>query len=375
MKRLILIAALALLAGAAGGPLAAAPPPGPARHVIGISTALSAKDFATEDAYRRAIFSVTDRAVAGLPAGDDKLIVYPEMVGTWLCLLGEPASVLSAATTKDALVRSVLRPQNLPRVLGTTAMVALCAPANGLMEMVQKAVFVTKGPRSLQCWHDTFAEVARRHRAYVCAGSILAPDFTVDAKGKVRQHGYKVFNQSAIFGPNGALLSRTKKVFLTADEGPFVDAAKVGELRVVDTPFGKLGDMICADGWFPEAYLALNDAEILLQPSFGSNRLKWNAPWGGYSGQLYPTDVDPKDQGVLTEGQAWRKYSLETRMLSTKALVGVNVFMRGQIFEMPTGGRAFIATRPDAATKTLSIVESRDLDKESILRVALGPKP
>jgi hypothetical protein len=260
-------------------------------------------------------------------------------------------------------------------VVWTAAMVALCAPANDLMGMVQKAVFVTKGPRSLRCWHDTFAEVARKHRAYVCAGSILAPDFSMDAKGAVRQRGYKVFNQSAIFGPTGALLSRTKKVFLTADEGPFLDGAKVSELAVVDTPFGKIGNMICADGWFPETYLALADAEILLQPSFGSNRLKWNSPWGGYSGQLYPVDVDPKDQGKITEGEAWRKYSMESRLVGTKATCGVNVFMRGDFFEMPLGGRALVATRPDAATKKLSIVESADLDNESILRVAIGAKP
>jgi hypothetical protein len=53
--------------------------------------------------------------------------------------------------------------------------------------------------------------------------------------------------------------------------------------------------------------------------------------------------VDPTDVGVLTEAQAWRKYALAGRISQAGARCGINVFLRGELWDLAAhGGRATI---------------------------------
>lgn len=86
------------------------------------------------------------------------------------------------------------------------------------------------------------------------------------------------FNTAFIINPEGELILKYRKIHHAPIESKtsphdVLDAyvKKYGEeslFPVVDTPIGKLGCMICADGWLPETArcLALNGAEIILFP-------------------------------------------------------------------------------------------------------------
>jgi predicted amidohydrolase len=138
----------------------------------------------------------------------------------------------------------------------------------------------------------TFSGIARDFGLWVVAGSAMLPrnrlgedsaDFVpLDAR---------VYNTSYTFAPDGRCAAVTRKVNLvpTQEDVLHLSSGRPEELRVVDTPFGRLGTLICYDG-FHEAHtsgepgfcpigpvLDALGADVLAQPS--ANAWPWDAPW------------------------------------------------------------------------------------------------
>lgn len=87
--------------------------------------------------------------------------------------------------------------------------------------------------------------------------------------GLLERDGNEVFNTAVTLGPSGILGSYRKQhlPFMGADR--FVSPGRGSSPRVVSTPFGKVGVMICFDLRFPESAreLALQGAEIIAMPT------------------------------------------------------------------------------------------------------------
>jgi predicted amidohydrolase len=83
-----------------------------------------------------------------------------------------------------------------------------------------------------------------------------------------------VYNAAVLLGPDGKLLGKYRKVCLPRseiDEG----VAPGSDYPVFETRFGKVGMMICYDGFFPEVAreLANRGAEVIAWPVWGCNPL------------------------------------------------------------------------------------------------------
>ena len=106
-----------------------------------------------------------------------------------------------------------------------------------------------------------FGELARQHNLYIVAG-LLERD----------QH--KVYNVAVLLGPDGKLAGKYRKVALprTEIDGGITPGT---EYPVFETRFGKLGMMVCYDGFFPEVArgLSRNGAEVIAFPVWGCNPL------------------------------------------------------------------------------------------------------
>jgi hypothetical protein len=50
--------------------------------------------------------------------------------------------------------------------------------------------------------------------------------------------------------------------------------------------------------------------------------------------------VDSSDEGRLREGEAWGKYALAGRLAESGARAGINVFLRGHLWDLGADGRA-----------------------------------
>ena len=108
---------------------------------------------------------------------------------------------------------------------------------------------------------EYFGKLAKEHQLYIVAGL-------------VERDGHSVYNTAALLGPDGNLVGKYRKV--TLPRGEIEAGLRPGStLPVFDTSFGKVGMMICYDGFFPEVARGLtnNGAEIIAWPVWGCNPL------------------------------------------------------------------------------------------------------
>ncbi|MFC1765072.1 carbon-nitrogen hydrolase family protein [Planctomycetota bacterium] len=79
-----------------------------------------------------------------------------------------------------------------------------------------------------------------------------------------------LYNTVVIIGPNGDILNRHRKVMPTNAERMVWGFGDATGLKVVDTPAGRLGTLICWENYMPQARLAMyaQGIEIYIAPTF-----------------------------------------------------------------------------------------------------------
>ena len=106
---------------------------------------------------------------------------------------------------------------------------------------------------------EYFGGLAKKHNIY------LVP-------GLLERDGHLVYNVAVLIGPDGKIVGKYRKVCLPRGE---VEAgiAPGSEYPVFSTRFGKVGMMVCYDGFFPEVARQLTNhgAEVIAWPVWGCN--------------------------------------------------------------------------------------------------------
>jgi N-carbamoylputrescine amidase len=85
-------------------------------------------------------------------------------------------------------------------------------------------------------------------------------------------HGAVFFNSVAVMGPDGSLVHRYRKMHIPQDPGfeeKFFFAPGDLGWPVFETPWGRIGVLICWDQWYPEAarLMALQGARVIFYPT------------------------------------------------------------------------------------------------------------
>jgi predicted amidohydrolase len=106
-----------------------------------------------------------------------------------------------------------------------------------------------------------FADLAKQHNLYI-------------VPGLVERDGHLLYNTAPLISPDGQILGKYRKTCLPRSE---IEAGLCpgSDYPVFDTRFGKLGIMICYDGFFPEVARELSNrgAEVIAWPVWGCNPL------------------------------------------------------------------------------------------------------
>lgn len=86
--------------------------------------------------------------------------------------------------------------------------------------------------------------------------------------------GHSIYNTAVLLDPNGDCLGKYRKVSLPPSEAAS-GIAPGNEFPVFQTRFGKVGMMVCYDGFFPEVARELSNrgAEVIAWPVWGCNQL------------------------------------------------------------------------------------------------------
>ena len=297
------------------------------------------------------------------------LAVWPEMLGAPLGLMGHLHRVRACTTAQAAMTRVALA--ELPRLLG--------AAVRHRPRSLEECLFTTVAPRVHHALWTTFSAIAREHGLWVVAGSALLPRDRLGHTGPgFTPEGARTYNTSYTFAPDGACVAVTRKVNLvpTQEDTLRLSPGRPEELRVVETPFGRLGTLICYDG-FREPHTAREPgfvpaapvvdalgAQVLAQPS--ANAWAWDAPWAFN---------DPGEHQLRRE--QWFNEGLFTQLRALRHVrYAVNPQLVGTFFENTFEAPSLILERsPTGDVQVLARAE--DPRAEDVLRatVPLAPPP
>ncbi|HLJ92083.1 MAG TPA: carbon-nitrogen hydrolase family protein [Gemmataceae bacterium] len=106
-----------------------------------------------------------------------------------------------------------------------------------------------------------FGQLAQRYNLYIVAGLVERAD-------------HLIYNVAVLIGPDGRVVGKYRKAALPRSE---IEAgiAPGNDYPVFATRFGKVGMMVCYDGFFPEVARQLTNhgAEVIAWPVWGCNPL------------------------------------------------------------------------------------------------------
>ncbi len=108
---------------------------------------------------------------------------------------------------------------------------------------------------------EYFGTLAAKHRLHI-------------ALSLYERDAHLVYNTAVLLGPDGRLIGKYRKVCLPHSEVA-KGIAPGHDYPVFDTAFGKVGMMVCYDGFFPEVARELSNrgAEVIAWPVWGCNPL------------------------------------------------------------------------------------------------------
>lgn len=130
----------------------------------------------------------------------------------------------------------------------------------GLKETDKVAVSEVEGKGQIQ---DFLSKIAKKHRIWVIGGSVPLKS----------NYPNKVRNSCLVYDDKGKQVARYDKIHLFGldlgnehyHEEKTIEAGDA--IKVVDTPFGKIGLSICYDLRFPELYRAMGEVDMIVVPS------------------------------------------------------------------------------------------------------------
>lgn len=258
--------------------------------------ALFDKRFRTGDIVQEGVDDVASHLLGPTdphdPVGTARdLVVFTEDVGLVLAFQGTRAASVRdpSLSAVDALTRIAL--MRLPQVLLNLASFDVS---------LNRAVFLALTDTFWRGFHQTFSRIADEYDVYLAACENVADVYESTDPVKVRIFGDpehpertnvflpvdgNVYNQTVLYDPDGRIVAKTRKVYLTPpEEDPsFFDlsSGSIENLQAVDAPLGRLVVMISKDAWMADVIDRADEmgAQIVVQPD--ANPGPWAAVVGG----------------------------------------------------------------------------------------------
>ena len=304
-----------------------------------------------------------DAARARRPDGafaHECLAVFPEMIGAFLPLAGRSEAARRASTMDGALARVALR--SLPAIARAMRAGRTLSPTIGLL------LAAAPGVRAL--YAGAFRRFAIAHSAWVVAGSALLPRNALgDLADAFEPDGGRVYNTSYTFAPDGRLAGCARKVNLvpTLEDTLGLSPGSPAELRPVEAPFGRVGTMICYDGFYvphtrrepgfrrlARHYDDLGCA-VLAQPA--ANPWPWDGRWAfAEPGEVQLRREQWESEGLLAQLRG--EPLCAVRYAATAQLLG-------QVFENRFEGRSHLLARDASGARVLAEAARADAAPEA----------
>ena len=319
--------------------------------LVAVQLEVDAAVVASGDVYRAEINDAAACAIeeAGTTT-DQRFLVFPEIAGHLALLALAPAPAHRAKTLSTALAgAAVRRPLEVLRGVASSRRLA-----------PKHAVLAALAPDGEKYWRSVFGPLARRHDAWVVAGSHLrltpAGDLT---------------NASMLFAPDGRCVATTDKVNLVpgiedgAPGGLGLARGAAADVPIVETPMGKVCTIVCYDG-FAEPHTSLERfvplgpelagrGGVTIAANPAANPWYWDEPWppkklaGGM------------ERAAGTRADQWEREGLRASMLRDAfARFGVTAHLVGHVLDLHFDGCSEILERSGDGVRVLARSKHHD---------------
>lgn len=290
--------------------------------LVAIQMQYRLEDYRSAEAFRERVLGLMRTLRQRLSKGE-LLAVFPEDVGLGLIFTQDFERIQTSKTMVEAGLRLMERYQ-----INAFA-------SEGGFAGATRALLRTLSPFVERVYHETFAEAARVAKAWIVAGS--AP---------IAQNEC-VYNICYAYNPKGERVLVQRKINLVPleQESGLNLCAAPRELPTVNTPAGKLGVLICLDGFYHELIdqHTKRGVRIIAMPSY--NPLPWSKE----------------------EAQGWET-GLLAGVQKHPNLIGVNPMGVGGFFDVYAEGQSSIvaqkAKTPDGSGY---LARAKTKDQEEIL--------
>jgi hypothetical protein len=280
-------------------------------RVFAMQPKLSLAWMDSRQSYHDKLFALADVDVApNLRADGRNLVVWPEDLGLWAALTGQRAADARASGSLVGAVATLFG-SYAPQSAYYTGAYPEVASRFPQVRLLALALTDTFGRTAV----ETFSELAAKYHVYLEAGVNMTQAWRVvcrtdehppqepcteqnpakvemlgDPQESDRGYAYeatspRVSNMALVFGPDGKLISKQVKNYITPsevgqDEGvvaalDLVPGSIWGDLLPVRTPVGTLGFVTSKDAWMPDVVDKLEEGhvDLLIQPEFFSGDL------------------------------------------------------------------------------------------------------
>ena len=226
--------------------------------VVAIQMCISLEDYRSEKHLASRIDELLASAKRRMQTDVPALVVFPEDVGLGMLFLDDYEAVKGCKSILEAAA-----------VLSQRYASSIRHAMDSYKVSSTRAILLALGKKLESRYRRLFSQAARKHGVTLVAGSAPLPD---------SKRAGEVYNTCYVFDPKGRLILTQRKVHLIPleqQEGMDLSAGKIEELRLVNTPAGRLGVAICLDGFHADVIEAVvrQKARLVAQPSF--NPLPW----------------------------------------------------------------------------------------------------
>ncbi|HWO24579.1 MAG TPA: nitrilase-related carbon-nitrogen hydrolase [Kofleriaceae bacterium] len=319
--------------------------------LVGIQLEIGAEVLGSAERYRQYIEDVTDAALRAASEREHggaadappaaRFVVFPELAGHLALLALAPPAARRARTLGAALAASaVRRPLDVLRGVATARTLH-----------PRHAVLAALAPDGERYWRAIFGPLARRHRAYLVAGSHL------------RLRDGFLTNASLLFSPEGRCEAVTDKVNLVPgleDGAPGALGLARGDaerLPIVETALGRACTLICYDGFHvphtpherfspvPPVVAARGGVTVAANPA--ANPWPWDGPW--------PPPGLPARAAGGTRAEQWAREGLAGSLGAAPfARYAVTAHLVGEVLDLRFDGSSEILERTGAGVRVLA---------------------
>ncbi|WP_296703366.1 hypothetical protein [Algoriphagus sp.] len=307
------------------------------RNIIGIQPYMMASDYVNAVKFKQKIRQYLVAATEKGFIRDKTIILYPDYIGTWLVLLGEKHALAEKETLKEAISTFILS-NVFDFFLGYIK-------TGDEEDKSVSAILRMKSKVMASVYYNTFSELAKETRAHIVAGTIVLPGPYVSNGELFVENKKNLQNVSFVFGPDGKIVGEPiVELYPNSSELKFISEPESKRVQTIEFPFTKSSILIDHDSWYPQLYNQANSSgsEITLVPSFQTGSNSMDSLWKGFDKEPNPSFLNKEDMNQIKVKEAWSKYSLANPSNGPSNTISLNVFLRGEFWELGTDGQTFV---------------------------------